>query len=450
MLGPIATQFNATSGRIGFSGESLVNYLIETGEGVGNAALLGREGYVAFATLAAGNPVRGMIGMGGNLYASCGGTLYKITPGGTVSSIGSVPDAAARMAVNSTQVAIAADRKYYLATASTISQPSVGALPGGVTDVAFIDGYFMLSGSTGVRGDAITISALNDGTSFNAIDLEFSEDEPDSIVALAKQGQYVWLLNQRSYEVFYNSGAAAFPFIPTGNFSGEDGCVSRASVVRSNDVVFWVRPDGAVMAGQGYVPQEISPPHIKEVFAANAILSSLAWTDRGHEMIGWRFADRPTLAFDLTSGRWVEYSTDATDSPFAMTCQAEVGGVEYFGTDDGRIVKRSRTAYDDAGRVIAARAVSIPTDQGGRYFSVPRLYINFDGGEANLGRAAQVMMQTSKDGRTWSATKPREMGGLGDYYKRAVWNALGTFQRFQFRVTITDPVPRDIWGAQIG
>lgn len=450
MLSPIATKTAFAPGRIEFSGERLLNYLIEPGSGVGAAQCLGREGYSAFATLKAGFPVQGITAMGGDLYASCYGSLYKITTGGVVSTVGSLPDAPARMESNGTQIGIVANGVYHCLDGGTITTPTVGALAGGVSDIAFADQYFILSGDTGSRADAITISALNDGTSFDALDVAFSEDEPDAIVAIQKQGQYVWLLNGSSYEVFQNTGNVAFPWEPTGTFAGEDGCKSRESVVTVENTIFWVRPDGAVMAAPDYVPQKVSPPHIQEIFASNDVLSSFAVSDRGHDLAVWRFADRPSLAFDLTSREWTEYSTGVDHEPFFVTCSVMVGNVRYFGTNTGKIVTQSRDTFTDDGEVIAAQATAQPIDQGGRFFTVPRIYLNIRGGVGGLGYEPSVMLETTKDGRTWSAPKIRKLGDFGDYYKRVQWHGLGGFYRFQFRTTITDAVPRDILGAQVG
>lgn len=450
MLAPIATGNRYAPGRIEFSGERLVNYLFEPGEGVSAGQCLGREGHTPFATLSAGNPVRGITTMGGDLYASCGGALYKVTTAAAVANMGVLPNAHTRMAANSTQVGIVANSTYYCLSGGAITAPTVGAIPSGVSDIAFADQYFILSGDTGSRADAITVSALNDGTTFSALDVAFSEDEPDPIVAIQKQGQYVWLLNQRSYEVFQNTGAAAFPWEPTGTFSGEDGCKSRESVVSTNNIILWVRGDGAVMAAPDYVPQKVSPSHIQEIFGENDVTDAMAFTDRGHDVAVWRFSDRPALAYDLTTGQWAEYATGEDLDAFFITCSVRLGNVEYLGTSTGKIVKKARETYDDDGAVIKAQATSQPLDQGGRYFSVPRLYINMRGGVGGLGRTPKAYIEVSKDGRTWGAPKERDLGDAGDYYKRGVWNALGAFRRFQFRVTVTDAVPRDILGVQVG
>jgi hypothetical protein len=451
MLSPLATKTQRAPGRIGFSGEQLVNYLPEPKEGgVSPLMLAGREGCTELVTLTAGKPVRGIIEMDGKLYASCGGRLWEVSTAGATSDFGALPDAHARMAGNGTQVAIATDGRYYVATSTGVEIITPGALPDRQQDVAFSDQFIIVAGSTPGRDDGLTISGLNDAASFDAIDIAFAEDEPDRIVALQKQGQYIWVLGSRGYEVFFNSGDPAFPFQPTGTISGNHGCKSRESVCTVNDVIFWVRPDGGVMAAGDFAPQNVALPEIMQIFADHPVLSSFGATDRGHEIAVWRFADRPSLVYDVTAGAWTEYATGADFGPWLATCAATVDGVQYLGTSDGRIVTRSRLVYDDAGLVLPARAVSIPVSVPGEYFAISRLVVQIAGGSASIGRTPEAMIETSRDGQAWTRGRWVKLGNAGEHYKRARLHGLGAFRdRFQFRVTITDPVERDIYGVSL-
>lgn len=447
MLAPMATQFNASATSLEFSGERLLNYMIRPGEGVGAAAVIGRSGLVQFAQPAPGWEVRNMIEMGGFLYVAANGYLWKVTSSAEVSTVGPIEDGVTRMAQNGTQVAVVVNGKYYVSDGDNVSRVPVTALAGGVVDVVFIDGYFVLAGSTGGRSDALTVSGQYDGARFRADDFAFAEREPDPIVALVREGSDLWALGSRSYQVFYNSGNADFPFEPNGSADGTHGCVSVQSAFASNDAVCWVRNDGGVMLATGYVPQQIATPAVQETMKASEVQAAGAVTDRGQEVLYFRLKGRPSLCFDLVSGLWHERSTNAAHDPWRATVATRWNGQEYVGTDNGKVCTLSDGAYDDAGDVIAAQATMQPVDSGGNYFVVSRFYANVRGGIGGLGRDPLVTLQTSRDGREWSDGKPKALGGKGDYYKRADWRALGAFQRFQARLTITDPVPRDIAGV---
>jgi hypothetical protein len=52
-----------------------------------------------------------------------------------------------------------------------------------------------------------------------------------------------------------------------------------------------------------------------------------------------------------------------------------------------------------------------------------------------------ITMDRSNDGKTWSDARPRSIGKVGEYDKRAIWRKNGRVSRFEiFRFTLTDAV----------
>ena len=447
MLNPFATQSKASATTLEFSGERLVNYMLRPGEGVGVANLLGRSGLSRFATVGA-QPVQNMVVMGGNLYVASDGSLYKITPAGAVTTVGSTPYYVTRMASNGFEIGLVGGGAYFLSDGSTVAQVQVPALSGGVTDIAFMDQYFILSGSTGARNDALTVSGLSDGATFDPVDVAFAENDPDGIVALARVGADLWVLGSAGYEVFYNAGSLGFPFLPRG-VGGSHGCLSVRAMVLSNDVLFWVRQDGALMMADGYSARNVATPEMQEGISKGEVVNVISFTDRSHDVIAVILKDAPAWCFDLTTGLVHERATGADSSDWTARSAVKWGGVDYVGTFAGSVCRLSDITYEDDGEVIPAQATMAPVVQADR-FPVSRLHLNIRGGVGLPGRTPKAFLETSRDGHLWSPTKERDLSDIGEYFREARWHGLGSFKRFQARVTITDPVPRDILGAQIG
>lgn len=445
MLGPIATQSKRSETTLGFSGERLLNLMLRPGEGVSGANILGRSGLSTFAD-AGDDRIYALTEMGGDLYAARPGQLVKIEADGTATDVGDLPDFTTNMASNGSQIGIVAEGSYYLYDGSTVAQVEIPALPGGVTDITFMDQYFVVIGSTGTRGDGISVSGLLDGATFSALDIAFAESEPDALVAVVKQGSDLWLLGANTFEVFYNAGAGDFPFLPRGA-SGQQNCIGPHGVTLSNDVLFWVRTDGAVMMAQGYTPQNIATPEVQEKIAAGTVRAMTAFTDRSHDIVTVHMVDEPAWSFDLTTGLWHERNTGSGEGEWVAQCSVRWNGTDYMGTASGNICLLSDSTYQDEGETIIASATTAPIEEAGRYFPIAALYLSVRRGTNTISRASKVMLHTTRDGRNWRSHGDRT---IGDKFQRIRWNGLGSFERFQARVSISDPVSRDILGASIG
>lgn len=447
MLAPFAKQYSAGLNDLGFSGERVLNYYLRPQEGVSQANLIGRFGAVEYADTDLGQKVRAMCVMGGNLYAAAGSALWKITEG-SATNVGGIPDGATTMAASADELAIVAGGKYYLYDGTTTSEYSTGSVSDAV-GVAYMDGYFIVAGSAGGRGDAITISDLDNGKIFNALDFAFAESNPDALVGILRDHGELWLIGERSVELFYNSGDADFPFQRNVGAVIEQGCGTGSTIAKADNAVFWVRGDGAVLRSPGSTPQIISSAQVQEALAGAEIETAFTFSEGGSEFYAVRRVGGTTFVHDMRTGLWHERSTGLEEGPWTCTCRETYGGVEYFGTATGKIVTLSRDVFTDDGEVIEALATSQPIVKGGDFFRVNKVHLNIRGGVGGIGRQPRVMMQTSRDGRNWSTEKWRDLGAVGEYYRRAVWHALGVFRRFQIRIRITDAVPRDIYGVSI-
>lgn len=429
-----------------YSGERLVNYFARAvQDAVAPVALIGRSGLVEHASLGSG-PVRAAVTMGGALYAACGGKVWKVSSG-VATQVGTITDGVTYMAASFDEVAVVVGGKYYICDGATTTAYSTGAVTTPVS-VDYKDGYFVVVGSDANRGDILTISGLDDGTTFNALEFAYAEESADDAVSVFVDHSDVLVFGYSTVQVFYNSGDADFPFTVNKGATIQHGCLSGKTVAAADNGVFWVRPDGAVLRYPGSSPQIISTPEIKEALAGSVVTGGFTFTDKGHEFYAVTRDGETTLVFDLVMGAWHERAAGVAYAPWHPTCRVTMGGVEYFGTKDGRFALQSATVFDDFGDEMAAEAVSLPIENGGDWFRLAKVHINAGGGRDLSGATPQAMLQTSKDGRIFGAEKWRPLGRQGEYWKRAVWHSLGAFRRCQVRLRITDPVPRDIYGVR--
>lgn len=428
----------------GYSGERLKNLFLRPSDGYAQGVLIGRSGLLSQHNISL-QSARDMVSMGGSLYAVAGGKVSKIS-GGTVTQVGSVPDdEATQMASSGTEVAIVAGGKYHICDGTTTAEYTTGALTNPV-GVAYMDGYFIVIGSSGGRSDALTVSGLDDGTSFDALDFAFAENAPDELVAIVEDHNEIWLFGSETTEIWYNSGAAGFPFQRNAGALIERGATAL-TVAKEDNAVFWVGEDRRVYRSSGSSPQVISTRESEETLKAATLGRGFITDDKGHKFYVLRLAGRPALAYDLTTGLWCEFSTGLGEAEFAGTCSARSGGTFYVGTSTGHIATLDPDTYQDLGGYLEAEAISTPVARAD-YFSINRLHMNIAGGDVNA--QGRVMLQVSKNGRTWGLEKWRNLGALGEFFRRVTWHGLGASRRFQFRIRITDAVQRDIYGVEYG
>ncbi len=441
---PFARQSKASAQALGYSGERLVNWFLRPADSLSAGVLIGRSGLDSQAA-GLGGAVRAMVAFQGDLIAVAGGTVWR-WDGTTLSDVGSVADAPTSIAASGSQIAIVAGGTYSICDGTNTAAYSTGAITDPV-GVAFQDGYFLVIGESGGRSDALTVSALDDGTSFNALDFAFAENAPDKLLAIQSDHGEVWLFGSRTTEIWFNSGDPDFPFQRNQGALIERGCGSVQTVDKEDNAVFWLGQDNVVYRSAGMSPEVISTREIEEQIAASTIENGFTFNDRGHKFYALRRAGDTTLCFDLTTGGWSERASGLNHAPWICTAQAVVDGTEYFGTDDGHIVTQSAATYTDKGDRFESLAVSAPVVQRGNWFTVNRMHLEIETGETRVPEPAEIVMQTSKDGRNWSREKWRDLGDIGRYDKRVTWHALGAFRRFQVRLRITEPVGRDVYGV---
>ena len=200
----------------------------------------------------------------------------------------------------------------------TISPPSLVPQPlptAYASSATFIDNYIVISD---VNTRQYYISAVGDPTTWNPLDVASKEAAPDILLGVFAANELLWLFGMATTEIWYNSGAAAFPFqrYPGGGVL-ETGTTAQWSICKVADSVMWVgrdaRGQGVVWQARGMQPQRVSNHAVEAALndRDNPGLSEMiaySYQEDGHFFYVLNSAVTPnidiTWVYDMTTGQW--------------------------------------------------------------------------------------------------------------------------------------------------
>lgn len=423
-----------------WSGARLVNCFSEKADGDkrDDFAVMAIPGIVQFADISA-SAIRGSHVMAGGLYAVAGDTLYSIDATGAASALGIVGGSGpVQMADNGHDLAIVSGSSGYVWNGATLAIPT--DLPD-VSGVGYIDGYMLW---TIYGSDQFLISALDDATTYDLLDIATVEGSPDNLVGVVINHREVLFPGTDSTEIWYNSGNADFPFERQGNAFIERGCFDRDSIVKVDNSVHFMGDDRIIYRLDGYNPVRIST-HAAEYALRNATFArAFTYTMEGHKFYCLT-VDDATWCYDMATGAWAERET-LNQAYWRVNGAVQVYGKTLFSDAfTGQFGEPSldlNTEYDD---YISVR-IDLPTiDTPDRnYATMYAFEVLCETGVGNSGTSDPKIMLSYSDngGRTYSNELWRSMGVVGTYRTRAIWRMLGRFRQRQMRLVITDAARR--------
>ena len=356
------------------------------------------------------------------------------------------------LADNGSKVILVDGAKGWSIVADTVAEIVDGNFPANPTSCAYQDGVFMVSaGGT----DDWYISDADDPTSWPG-DYASKEGHRDNLSRLMSDSKNVWLFGEESYEVWYNSGDATFPFDRIAGTTRMIGLGARASLAEDEGIFFWFTDNRRAMMSVGYDAIPISTPQIEYIWGNYTTVSDaigIARTQEGHAFYTLIFpTENTTWEFDATTGYWHELES-SEGNRWRGNCYTFYAGKHYVGdfelskfyeidtdtyTDNGVVVKRIRTANElqAEGRMIFFGGLEIIGETGVATAAAP-------------GDDPQMTLDWSDDGgRTWSTAISMDWGTFEDYTARAKFNRLGASRSRIFRIALEDQVKAVITGAR--
>ena len=423
------------------------------------AALYGTPGLELFATAGSG-PVRGMWPFGTVNYVVSGGGFYAVNTSGVSTEIGSISTTTGPVSLsdNGTQIMVTDGVAGYIYDTSTgvFSQITDASFLGG-DFVIFQDGYFIV-GPNGRQ--SFQISALYEGLAdWSTLDTAAAESLPDLLLTLISNNRQLWLVGERTAEVYWNSGNSDFPFERIQGGTIEYGTCAPASLAKTDSSCFWLsrtqRGQGQVIRTMGFQPQIISSRALEyELSTYSTLADAIGWTyqQEGHDFYVLTFPTAlKTWAYDLSIKdpelAWHQRESYGLGRHIA-NCHGFFNGKHYVGDyRNGNIYEWKTTTYlDDALPIVRYRQGRYISREGRCLFH-DRFEIDIQHGvglATGQGSDPQVWLEYKDEAaNNWSNKLFRTMGAIGKYGTRTQWDALGSDKGRGriYRVGVSDPVP---------
>lgn len=452
--------------------DQAINVFTETTQVQGNAkqtTIYGAPGRVLETTLAT-LPNRGWFTQDGRTWTVSGDTLYERTAPATYVSRGTVSNDGSPVSFSSNgkggdQLGLVSGGEIYMLDLVTdvLTGPVVLPFMNPVL-MAFIDGYFIVNqANTPIQW----FSALEDGTSWDALDFFTRSGTSDNTVGIAVSRDRIWVLGSKTSTQFYDSGDVDTPFLPYPGTTFQTGLVSPYLLTLYNDILVWVaesaRGQRRVVAASEPSPQTISTPPIEIWLGTATTLSDariLAYEQEGHAFVPIITApsttgDIKTYAFDMTEKQWAARSKwDAVNGVHrqwpASGSTTTAGTVLVGDYQTGEVFTLELDAYDDDGGILMAERTAPYLSTGNQWLFVNGVELAMQPGvglSSGQGSDPQVELSISRDGaHTWVSAGFGSLGAIGNYVARAIWKKIGRARedRLVLRVRQSDPVKR-VW-----
>lgn len=441
--------------------ERLNCYLeIQPGDDRSKVAIYGTPGLDLFTSFG-DTPVRGLHQNRNFMYVVHRGTFYEVNNAGIKIARGAIGTTSGRvyMADNGTQLMITDGILGYVYNFSTlafvqitnVNYPSAGT-------VAWQDGYFIINKPNTQR---FYVSAINDATTWAALDFSSAEANPDDIVSINCDNGNLYLFGTSTTEFWTNSGAQDFPYTRTSAGSTEWGCAAVNTIVKYDNTLAFLAKNrmGQVIVARmnGYLPLRISTPELEYIinnYLAVSDATSFSYMLGGHPMLQINFpTGNASWIYDGLSNCWSKvqgYQIGRHRAEIGVSYLEKIIVSDYT---NGNLYRLNPLTYTDNGSPIVMELITRHVEKDDKRITIDKLQLDMEAGVGlanNQGSNPQIMMTVSKDGgQTYGTEQWATFGAIGTFKTRVIWRRLGMARDWTFKFRITDPVKRVIFGSSV-
>jgi hypothetical protein len=336
---------------------------------------------------------------------------------------------------------------------------------------------------------------------FDTLDFANKESYSDELVTLAVAKRELYLLGERTTEIWYDAGASfsttdttaatSFQFAQVQATFIDHGCAAKYSVANYDNTIFWLSRDrqgqGIVVMAAGYQAQRVSTYAIEaEIAGYDRITDAIGFCYQlaGHAFYVLTFphADH-TWCYDITTKLWHEWAwidSNGSEHRHRANCFWPCNDTLVVGdwqngnlyaldnrvfTDNGQPIKRVRSyphILADGKRVFYRQFLAdIETGTGDAPVAVPdgpllretgSSYLREDGSvlqrEDNPLAVSLVSLRWSDDrGHSYGNPVTQDGGVTGQYLRSCQWQRLGMARDRVFELSWSTPVLRALQGA---
>ena len=402
---------------------------------------------------------------GSTMIAVVGNIVYTVNAAFSAAQIGTLQTSAGRVFIadNNIGVMLVDGPNRYTYNLTTQAFTTLSAADGGFTGgdaVYYVDDYLVYNRpGTNQWGCTSPLTLTSPALSFSSKD-----STSDNIVTIITDHRQVYLLGERTAEVWINTGTFPFPFQRIPGTSIQHGCAAKNSVSRLGESIAWLSQDGrgqaVVIQLAGYSPTRISTHAVESDIATGPISDAIAYTYQqgGHEFYVLTLPNQDkTWVYDLATRLWHKRAyRDSLNKLHRHRSNvfAIFNGLCLVGDyQNGCIYALDQKTYTDNGMpILRMRRCAHLTAELKRIYH-KSLQIQFQPGvglTTGQGSSPQMMLRWSNDGgSTYTDYFPVAIGGTGMYRNRAIKRRLGQARDRVYEVTITDPVYAVIISAEI-
>lgn len=336
----------------------------------------------------------------------------------------------------------------------------------GADRVAFIDGWLVFNRpgtqtfySTGPTPYTIT---------FPGAFFALKDSSSDNLITLMENNRELWLIGERTSEVWYDAGGANFAFARIPGVAPQIGCSAVNSIARLGSSLVWLgrseRGENVVIKTEQYSYTNIATQAIANKIASYPLVSDaigFTYEEDGHLFYVLTFptADK-TWVYDTASGMWHERASFEVATGefhrFRGNCFMNLQNIRMVGDyQSGYVHQMSRKFYSDAGQPLVARrrCPHIWSKENRKRVFHSSIQIQFAPGvglQTGQGSNPQAMLRWSDDaGANYGNQHWVSIGKVGRTKDRAMWRRLGQARDRVYEVSFSDPTKRDIVGATL-
>jgi len=378
------------------------------------------------------------------VIAVANGNIYSITGSdGTFTQLGGDTLQTGRkvsFAANATTLVMANGGKMvtYTGTGNPAFVADANA-PTVVTHVAFLDQYILALKS----GSAIVyFSAVNDVTSWAALDLFTAESKPDDLVAMIAAYGEVHLFGKTTKESWITGVDPAFIRVDAGTL--EVGCIAPDSLVNADGTFIWLDHGKRVVTLSGRSIKRVSAPiddeirNITTVTDARAMYITIG--RRGFYIINFP-TNGSTYVYDLSTEQWAEWGKWEAGSYSEFICHeytyANTWDFHLLGdANTGKIYKMSAGTYQDAGSLIRTLVrfghISHGTMNNKRSKEIRVRLKRAAGGVSD--NEPKIKLRWRDNNGLWSNWKTMSLGKMGETNFIISLKRLGIYRTRQYEI----------------
>jgi hypothetical protein len=334
----------------------------------------------------------------------------------------------------------------------------------GADRIAFIEGWLIFN-QPGTR-TFYTTGPTPYQLLFPGAFFALKDSSTDNLITLYENNRELWLIGERTSEVWFNAGGTNFAFQRIPGVGPQVGCAAVHSITRAGAALVWLgrneQGQNIVIMQSQYSFQRISTHAVEHAIASYPVVNDAigyGYEEDGHlfYMLTFPTAD-VTWCFDLIAGVWHQRASfTSTSGQFhrhRSNCFMDFADLRMVGDyQTGQVLQMSRQYFTDAGAplVCIRRTPHVWSKATRERVFISQLQIEFTPGvglQVGQGQNPQVMLRWSDDGGfTWSTEHWSSIGAAGETKHRAIFRLLGRARDRVWEASFSDPVQRDIIGA---